>query len=161
MLAILHFQFTNCHLDNRKPAVLHFHGEHDAYLERQLRIKGEAALSVLRDNARSVSGRLGMEKEFTQLDRFICALLRTRTGSVLHTQQGIERARGYPYRLIATDSALASITLPGNSCKIGIFLQTGRAVLYYSEAVTTKEEQIRKIEPWRFSQGVTVNGVAA
>ena len=71
--------------------------EVEAFLERQLRIKGEAAVNVLRDNARSVSGRLGMEKEFTQLDRLIGALLRTRTDSVLQTQQGIERARGYPY----------------------------------------------------------------
>ena len=69
----------------------------EAYLERQLRIKGEAALNMLRDNARSVSGRLGMEREFMQLDRLIGALLRTRSASVLQTPEGIELARGFPY----------------------------------------------------------------
>jgi hypothetical protein len=44
--------------------------------------------------------------------------------------------------------------------KIRIILQTGRVVLYYSKAVTKKEEQIRKTEPWRFSEGVTANGLA-
>jgi len=71
--------------------------EVETFLERQLRIKGETALNVLRDNARTVSKRLGMEKEFTQLNRLIGALLRTQPGEALQTRVGIERARGFPY----------------------------------------------------------------
>ncbi|GMQ87772.1 MAG: Fic family protein [Gammaproteobacteria bacterium] len=71
--------------------------EVETFLERQLRIKGEAALNTLRDDARAVSGRLGMANEFTQLDRLIGALLRTRPATALQTQTGIERARGIPY----------------------------------------------------------------
>jgi len=71
--------------------------EVEAFLERQLRIKGEAALNELRDDARAVSERLGMAKEFTQLNRLIGALFRTRPAAVLQTQAGIGRARGVPY----------------------------------------------------------------
>ena len=71
--------------------------EVEAFLERHLRIKGESALNVLRDNAHAVSGRLGMEKEFIKLNRLIGALLRTQSGSALQTLEGIERARGFPY----------------------------------------------------------------
>ena len=71
--------------------------EVEAFLERQLRLKGEAALNTLRDDARAVSRRLGMSNEFTQLDRLIGALLRTHPATALQTQAGIERARGFPY----------------------------------------------------------------
>lgn len=71
--------------------------EVESFLERQLRIKGEAQLNALRDDARAVSERLGMADEFTQLNRLIGALLKTRSAAVLQTQAGIGRARGVPY----------------------------------------------------------------
>jgi fido (protein-threonine AMPylation protein) len=71
--------------------------EVETFLERQLRIKGETALNALRDDARAVSQRLGMPREFMQLDQLIGALLRTRPADALHTQAGLGRARGEPY----------------------------------------------------------------
>ncbi|TCK18986.1 Fic/DOC family protein [Thiogranum longum] len=71
--------------------------EVESFLERQLRIKGEAAVNALRDDARVVSKRLGLTREFTQLDQLIGALLRTRPAATLHTRAGLGRARGEPY----------------------------------------------------------------
>jgi len=71
--------------------------EVEAFLERQLRIKGEDSLNDLRDQARVVSERLDMEDEFKQLDGLIGALLRTRPETLLQTRQGQDRARGLPY----------------------------------------------------------------
>ena len=43
---------------------------------------------------------------------------------------------------------------------VRIFLQDELKLMRYSKAVTKKEEQIRKTEPWRFTQGAAVNGLA-
>ena len=66
-------------------------------LELILKIRNEKSLNELRDRARTLSSELGMEKEFTKLDRIIGALLSTRTSQVLTSDVAKARVLGEPF----------------------------------------------------------------
>jgi hypothetical protein len=66
-------------------------------LERILKVKNEQELNDLRDKARTIAPLLGMEKEFTKLDRIIGALLTTKTSSVLTSEVAKARVLGEPF----------------------------------------------------------------
>ncbi|MGJ1363237.1 Fic family protein [Sphingobacterium spiritivorum] len=66
-------------------------------LDRIVRVKGEDGLNELRDRARQVAGRLGMDKEFGKLDRMVGAILSTKSADLLKSPVTIARAFGHPY----------------------------------------------------------------
>ena len=66
-------------------------------LEKIVRVNGEAALNVLRDEARKTADRLGFQKEFARLSQLISAILTTHTSSILRSPLTIARAMGEPY----------------------------------------------------------------
>jgi len=65
-------------------------------LDEILRRNGESGLQRLRDNAREVSGLLGMQDEFQLLDALIGILLGTRDAPV-ESPVAVARAAGLPY----------------------------------------------------------------
>ena len=65
-------------------------------LDGMLRQGGEAALKRLRDEAREISGKLGLPEEQQRLDALIGTLLGTR-GAPLESPVGLARAAGLPY----------------------------------------------------------------
>lgn len=82
-------------------------------LEKMVRVNGEAALNVLRDEARETSERLGFQKEFTKLSQLISAILTTHTSSILRSPLTIARAMGEPYdaeRMDLFQNAFAYLT---------------------------------------------------
>ncbi len=66
-------------------------------LEKVIRVKGEAGLNELRDKAREIASKLGMEKEFEKLNKLISALLTTHPSKVLSSPLAVARAFGSPY----------------------------------------------------------------
>lgn len=66
-------------------------------LEQIIRIHGEEEVNRLRDRAKQVAEKLGMEKEFLRLDRIIGALLSTSNSNVLTSPLASARAFGLPY----------------------------------------------------------------
>jgi len=66
-------------------------------LDQVVRIKGEEGLNSLRDRAREISVKLGMEKEFEKLNRMISAILTTKPSDLLTSPVAIARAFGHPY----------------------------------------------------------------
>jgi len=66
-------------------------------LDQIVRINGEEELNNLRDKARDVSVKLGMENEFKKLDKIISALLSTHSSKVLTSSVATARAFGVPY----------------------------------------------------------------
>lgn len=66
-------------------------------LEQIIRVNGEAQLHKVRDKARSVSEKLGMQKEFSKLDKMISALLTTHPSGILRSPLATARAFGIPY----------------------------------------------------------------
>lgn len=66
-------------------------------LEHILDIKGEKGLNELRDRAKSVSAKLGLEKEYEKLNKLISALLNTRSINDLSSPLAIARVMGAPY----------------------------------------------------------------
>lgn len=66
-------------------------------LEQVARIKGEDGLNELRDKAREISSRLGMEKEFMKMNKLISALLSTGPAKLLSSPIAIARNFGHPY----------------------------------------------------------------
>jgi hypothetical protein len=68
----------------------------EEYLDRELRISGEARLNLLRDEARALAVMLGAEHEFETLDAIIGALLGTRK-TALSSPVAAARAAGEPY----------------------------------------------------------------
>lgn len=66
-------------------------------LDRLIRIFGHDEVNKLRDQAKRVSSRLGMQDELTRLDKLIGALLGTQPDVVLQTDAGMARARGLPF----------------------------------------------------------------
>jgi hypothetical protein len=65
-------------------------------LDRLARVRGDAALNQLRDEARQVAPALGAEQQFDELDRLIGALLGTRDTEV-RTPAGRARRKGLGY----------------------------------------------------------------
>ena len=87
-------------------------------LDEMIRHDGESGLQRLRDQAREVSGLLGMQDEFHRLDALIGTLLRTRDARV-ESPVAAARAAGLPYdpqrldlfhRLFADLAATAPVT---------------------------------------------------
>ena len=66
-------------------------------LEQVVRVKGEAGLNELRDKARVVAERLGMQAEFCKLNKLISALLNTNPSKKLSSPLAVARAFGNPY----------------------------------------------------------------
>ncbi len=66
-------------------------------LEKIIRVNGEEELNRVRDRARSISKKLGMEKEFEKLNKIISALLTTRPARELQSPLATARALGSPY----------------------------------------------------------------
>lgn len=66
-------------------------------LDRMIRVYGTDELNLLRDQARRVSKRLGMFKEFSSLDRLIGALLGTKSDIDLTSDLARSRANREPY----------------------------------------------------------------
>ncbi len=62
-----------------------------------LQVNGEQGLNKFRDNARMVSGSLGMTDEFETLNSIIGALLSTRPGGILSSAAAVARARREPF----------------------------------------------------------------
>ena len=52
-------------------------------LEQVIRVKGEAGLNDLRDKARIIAEKLGMQTEFEKLNKLISALLTTNPSKIL------------------------------------------------------------------------------
>jgi len=68
-------------------------------LEQIARVKGEEGLNQLRDKAREIAGRIGMEKEFNKMNKLINALLATGPANLLSSPVAIARTIGHPYDL--------------------------------------------------------------
>ena len=66
-------------------------------LEQIIQVHGEAHLNQLRDQAREIAPRLGMEKEFAKLNTIISALLSTHSSNILHSPLAQAHAFGLPY----------------------------------------------------------------
>lgn len=66
-------------------------------LERILALRGERGLNALRDTAREVATKLGLETEFTALAAIVGALLASHDANVLHAKSARARAAGRPY----------------------------------------------------------------
>lgn len=66
-------------------------------LDDILIINGEDGLNNIRDKANKVSKILGMDKEFTSLNKIISALLTTKPSKILKSNVALSRAAGIPY----------------------------------------------------------------
>jgi len=66
-------------------------------LDAIIRVRGEEGLNVLRDQAKVVAGKLGMEKEFDQLNKMIGALLSSNSKIALSSPVSKARLSGFPY----------------------------------------------------------------
>ena len=86
--------------------------EIEAKLEQIIRVKGEDALNLVRDNAKEITEKLGMEKEFVKLNRLIGALLTTKPSKILTSPIAMSRAFGNPFSKseITTGSATPMVT---------------------------------------------------
>lgn len=68
----------------------------EEWLDRFIRVDISGGINRLRDTARTIATRLGLQEEFKQLDATIGALLGTRTAR-LSARAAIARAAGKPY----------------------------------------------------------------
>ena len=66
-------------------------------LEKIAQVKGEEGLNQIRDNAKVIAEKLGMQKEFDKLNKLISALLSTQPSKILSSPRAIARAFGNPY----------------------------------------------------------------
>jgi Fic family protein len=66
-------------------------------LEKIAQVKGEDGLNQIRDNAKVIAEKLGMQKEFEKLNKLISALLSTQPSKILSSPRAIARAFGNPY----------------------------------------------------------------
>jgi len=66
-------------------------------LEQIVRVKGEDGLNELRDTARVLAEKLGMEKEFEKLNKLVSALLSTNPSHTLTSPLASARMTGNPY----------------------------------------------------------------
>lgn len=66
-------------------------------LERIIRVNGEVELNKIRDQARIVAEKLGMETEYSKLNKIISALLSTHSSKLLKSPIAAARAIGIPY----------------------------------------------------------------
>ncbi len=66
-------------------------------LEQIIRVNGEDEVNKLRDQARAISQKLNLMKEFEKLNQLISALLTTKTSKILLSPLAKARAFGKPY----------------------------------------------------------------
>jgi hypothetical protein len=66
-------------------------------LEKLITLRGARAANALRDDAREVAERLGLEAEFKTLDSLVGAMLGTHPAKVLGSRVALARAQGLPY----------------------------------------------------------------
>jgi fido (protein-threonine AMPylation protein) len=66
-------------------------------LEKIAQVKSEEGLNQIRDNAKVIAEKLGMQKEFEKLNKLISALLSTQPSKILSSPRAIARAFGNPY----------------------------------------------------------------
>ncbi len=66
-------------------------------LEQIVRVRGEEGLNAVRDKAREISEKLGMQNEFIKLNKLISALLTTSPSKILTSPLATARAFGSPY----------------------------------------------------------------
>jgi len=66
-------------------------------LEKLITLRGVHAASGLRDDAREVADRLGLQSEFQVLDGLIGAMLGTQPAKFLSSRLALARAQGFPY----------------------------------------------------------------
>ena len=71
--------------------------EIEAKLEQIVRVNGEDGINKVRDNARVIAEKLGMQSEFVKLNRLISALLTTKPSKILSSPIAMARAFGNPY----------------------------------------------------------------
>ena len=71
--------------------------EIEAKLEQIVRVNGENGINKVRDNARVIAEKLGMQSEFAKLNRLISALLTTKPSKILSSPIAMARAFGNPY----------------------------------------------------------------
>ena len=71
--------------------------EIEAKLEQIVRVNGEDGINKVRDNARVIAEKLGMQSEFAKLNRLISALLTTKPSKILSSPIAMARAFGNPY----------------------------------------------------------------
>lgn len=71
--------------------------EVEEWIERLLQQRGEDGLNALRDNARSIAGELGRERQMRELDALIGAALTTRDDIALESPALQARAAKTPY----------------------------------------------------------------
>ncbi len=71
--------------------------ELEGRLEQVVRVKGEAGLNELRDKAKAIAEKLGMQNEFEKLNKLISALLKTHPSKILSSPLAVARAFGNPY----------------------------------------------------------------
>ena len=86
--------------------------EAEALLDRTLTLRGPHHLNLLRDAARELAPRLGLEKEYARLNSVVGALLGTHDAKRLHSRQALARAGGHPYdpdRLPVFDALFATL----------------------------------------------------
>lgn len=66
-------------------------------LEKIIQVKGEDGLNQIRDKAKVIADKLGMQNEFEKLNKLISALLSTQPSKILSSPRAIARAFGNPY----------------------------------------------------------------
>ena len=71
--------------------------EIESKLEQIVRVNGEDGINKVRDNARVIAEKLGMQSEFAKLNRIISALLTTKPSKILSSPIAMARAFGNPY----------------------------------------------------------------
>ncbi len=71
--------------------------EIEARLDKLITLRGPRAANALRDDAREVAQRLGLQAEFKTLDSLIGAMLGTHPAKALGSRQALARAHGMPY----------------------------------------------------------------
>jgi hypothetical protein len=66
-------------------------------LEQVVRTRGENGLNKLRDKAREIALKLGMEAEFGKLNKLVGAMLASGPSNILSSPLAVARAFGHPY----------------------------------------------------------------
>jgi hypothetical protein len=69
----------------------------EAKLEQIIRVNGEEEINKVRDSARIIAEKLGMQKEFERMNKIISALLSTHTSKILSSPIALARAFGFPF----------------------------------------------------------------
>jgi hypothetical protein len=87
----------NLTADKRMAARQLSRAEIEERLEKLITLRGARAANSLRDDAREVAERLGLQAEFKTLDSLVGAMLGTHPAKVLGSRLALARAHGLPY----------------------------------------------------------------